>query len=292
MSLFLPLINPATPSARNISQIRSVIVTVCVNIPLYSMNGKLSFDVLRWDASIEWGHTYVLGPPPHTTPFPMTPPLLDIIYMFAFFPDVSNSCNICQVINAGCWKGEGIIWELMTCVTKQYCVLWHFAWLICVFNHSTLSPYPQALPFGPATPPTLIFAHAASLLQELIVCCVSCLPVKVTCVRVHKFHRRYNVFKHHPQEEKRTVWLCLSVRVPVRRISGSVRCLDACWMAYSKLRWCNDHLTSYLCNMEMGTRHQMSDSCTYFECLGETERRAGWLMPCQRSLCITQLFLY
>lgn len=153
VSLFLPLINPATPSARNISQIRSVIVTVCVNIPLYSMNGKLSFDVLRWDASIEWGHTYVLGPPPHTTPFPMTPPLLSIIYMFAFFPDVSNSCNICQVINAGCWKGEGIIWELMTCVTKQYCVLWHFAWLICVFNHSTLSPYPQALPFGHAHPP-------------------------------------------------------------------------------------------------------------------------------------------
>lgn len=202
---------------------------------------------------------YALAPPLYTPPSPWLLPSSALFICSRVSLDVNNSCNICQVINAGCLKGEGIIWELMTCVTKQYCVLWHFARLICVSDRSALPLYPRALPSGPRSGNTptlarLVPVRAASLLSELIVCkgCVcqsSDFLASAICPNIE------------PQESKSAemIGCFLDVIIAV---------LVACGI------W----------------RHQMSDSWPVLKFKGEIEGRGGCLMPCHRSFCITQLF--
>ncbi len=142
----------------------SIIVFVSVNVSCLIFDDLVQWWWIVWCQFVIldslWEVTCTLAPPPSTPPFPWLHPSYALFICSQFSLDVNNSCNICQVINVGCLKGEGIIWELMTCVTKQYCVLWHFARLICVSNHSTLPLYPQALPSGPGGGSTPFTFHS------------------------------------------------------------------------------------------------------------------------------------
>lgn len=181
---------------------------------------------------------------------------------------------MCQVINAGCLNGEGIIWELMTCVTKQYCVLWHFARLICVSKHSTLPLYPQALPSGPCggntpTRACLISVHAASF--ALWVDCVPFVGKGCLCQSSQISLPLQYAWTSNHKNRKVHEWLD----------TFGLNCTESNYRHISSL-W----------NMEISTRHQMNDSCPILKFKGEIEGRGGCLMPCHRSFCITQLFSY